>query len=74
MLTLGNLEIFSRISLKSSDCNGRQTLERFIWEEQLVQPSHAWMVFLTNPSKFWNLQTVEESSIKHYGAQIFFWS
>ena len=61
ILNVGNL--FSTAYIKSSDCNGRRKLEGFIWEKQLWPPSHAWMIFHTNPCKFRNFQTVVKSCI-----------
>ena len=49
---------FSAIYCKTSDCNCHQKLERFVWEKELVPPSHGWVVFQVNPCKFWNFQTV----------------
>ena len=40
---------FSAVYLKSSNCNGHGKLEGFVWEKQLLSPSHASVVFHTNP-------------------------
>ena len=40
MLKLSTYE-FSGVYRKRSDCNGRRNLEGFVWEKQLLQPSHA---------------------------------
>ena len=60
------------LHLKSSDCNGRRKLEEFVWEKQILQHSHAWVVFHTNYYKFRNLQTVVKYFLKHSGVQISF--
>ena len=41
---------FSVIYLKSSYCNSCQKLEAFVWEKQLLPPSHVCIVFQTNPN------------------------
>ena len=51
---------FSAVYLKSSDCNSHKTLEAFLWEKQVLPPSHACMVFHTNPCKFQNFQNCHE--------------
>ena len=57
--------------LKSSDCDdGRRKLEAFVWEKQLLPPSHACMVFhkiLVN-SKIFKLSLY--LSLTHLRAQI----
>ena len=56
--------------LKSSDCDGRRKLEAFVWEKQLLPPSHACMVFhkiLVN-SKIFKLWLY--LSLTHLRAQI----
>ena len=42
------------VYLKSSNCSGRRKLEGFVWEKQLLSPSHARVVFHSTPCKFWN--------------------
>ena len=70
ILKLGLTCEFSAVYLKRCDHSDHQKLEGFVWEKQLLPPSHAWVVFHTNPCKLWKFQTGIKYFVKHYGAQI----
>ena len=55
---------FLAVYLKSSDCNGRQKLEAFVWEKQLLSPNHACMVFRHGTEKLKRVALVKATKHK----------